>query len=61
LQDWIANRVKAKKAVILLDTCESGALAGGYTNSRRYAGLRGSDRPFARGGRASGTDRRRHG
>ena len=23
LQDWIANRIKAKKAIILLDTCES--------------------------------------
>jgi WD40 repeat protein len=34
LQDWIANRIKAKKAVILLDTCESGALVGGHTKSR---------------------------
>jgi uncharacterized caspase-like protein len=34
LQDWLANRIKAKKAVILLDTCESGALVGGYTKSR---------------------------
>ncbi len=34
LQDWIANRIKAKKALILLDTCESGALTGGYTKSR---------------------------
>ena len=24
LQDWLANRIKAKKAIILLDTCESG-------------------------------------
>jgi WD40 repeat protein len=37
LQDWIANRIKAKKAVILLDTCESGALVGGYTRSRTDA------------------------
>jgi uncharacterized caspase-like protein len=37
LQDWIANRVKAKRAVILLDTCESGALVGGYTRSRADA------------------------
>jgi hypothetical protein len=29
LQDWIANRIKAKKALILLDTCESGALTNG--------------------------------
>ncbi|UGX93643.1 caspase family protein [Bradyrhizobium barranii subsp. barranii] len=34
IQDWIANRIKAKKAIILLDTCESGALTGGYTKSR---------------------------
>ncbi len=37
LQDWIANRIKAKKAVILLDTCELGALVGGYTKSRADA------------------------
>jgi len=37
LQDWIANHIKAKKAVILLDTCESGALVGGYTKSRTDA------------------------
>jgi hypothetical protein len=34
LQDWIANRVLAKKAIILLDTCESGALTNGYEHSR---------------------------
>jgi WD40 repeat protein len=34
LQDWVANRIKAKKAILLLDTCESGALVGGYTRSR---------------------------
>lgn len=34
LQHWIANRIKAKKAILLLDTCESGALVGGYTRSR---------------------------
>lgn len=37
LQDWIANLVKAKKALILLDTCESGALVAGYTKSRAEA------------------------
>ncbi len=37
LQDWIANRIKAKKALILLDTCESGALVSGYTKSRTDA------------------------
>jgi uncharacterized caspase-like protein len=30
LQDWIANRIKGKKALILLDTCESGAVTSGY-------------------------------
>jgi WD40 repeat protein len=34
LQDWLANRIKAKRAVILLDTCESGALIAGHTRSR---------------------------
>ena len=34
LQDWLANRIKAKKAIILLDTCESGALVGGYVRPR---------------------------
>src|SRR5262249_23712903 len=34
LQDWLANRIKAKRALILLDTCESGALVAGYLRSR---------------------------
>ena len=34
LQDWLANRIKAKKALILLDTCESGALVAGHLRSR---------------------------
>lgn len=34
LQEWIANRIKAKRAIVLLDTCESGALVGGYARSR---------------------------
>ena len=34
LQDWIANRIEAKKAIILLDTCKSGALTNGYAHSR---------------------------
>jgi uncharacterized caspase-like protein len=34
LQDWLANRIKARKAIVLLDTCESGALIGGHTRSR---------------------------
>jgi uncharacterized caspase-like protein len=34
LQDWLANRIKARKAIILLDTCESGALTAGHLRSR---------------------------
>lgn len=34
LQDWVSNHIKARKAIILLDTCESGALVSGYTRSR---------------------------
>jgi hypothetical protein len=37
LQDWVANRIKAKKAIILLDTCESGAAINGYTQPRTEA------------------------
>ena len=34
LQDWLANRIRAKRALILLDTCQSGALTAGHTRSR---------------------------
>ncbi len=34
LQAWIANRIKAKKGLILLDTCQSGAVIGGYARPR---------------------------
>jgi WD40 repeat protein len=34
LQDWLANRIKARKAIILLDTCESGSLIAGHRRSR---------------------------
>jgi uncharacterized caspase-like protein len=34
LQDWLANQIKAKRVIVLLDTCESGALVGGYRRSR---------------------------
>jgi hypothetical protein len=35
LQDWLAtSRIRAKRALILLDTCESGALIAGHTRSR---------------------------
>jgi WD40 repeat protein/uncharacterized caspase-like protein len=34
LQDWIGNKIRAKKMLILLDTCESGALTNGYAHSR---------------------------
>jgi WD40 repeat protein len=34
IQEWLGSRIKAKRAVILLDTCESGALTSGYIKSR---------------------------
>jgi hypothetical protein len=34
LQDWLANRIKARKAIILLDTCESGSLISGHNRAR---------------------------
>jgi WD40 repeat protein len=34
IQDWLSNRIKARNAVILLDTCESGALVAGHLRSR---------------------------
>jgi hypothetical protein len=37
VQDWLANRIKAKRAIVLLDTCESGALVAGYARSRTDA------------------------
>jgi len=37
LQDWIANRIKTRRGIILLDTCESGARTNGYDHSRTDA------------------------
>jgi WD40 repeat protein len=37
LQDWLANRIKAKRVIILLDTCESGALVAGHARPRADA------------------------
>lgn len=34
LQEWIVTRVRAKKVLILLDACESGALTSGFARSR---------------------------
>jgi WD40 repeat protein len=34
LQEWLANRIVAKRSLILLDTCASGALVGGAQYSR---------------------------
>lgn len=34
LQEWVVNRIKAKRAILLLDTCESGALVSGFARSR---------------------------
>jgi WD40 repeat protein len=39
LQDWLGNRIKARKAVVLLDTCESGALIAGHARSRIDAAI----------------------
>ena len=62
LQDWIANRIKAKKAVILLDTCEFGALTGGYTKSRADAPVsEAAVGPLARGDGAASADCGRRG
>ena len=44
LQDWIANPIKAKKALMPLGTFESGALTNGFARSRYR------DRPRSRGG-----------
>lgn len=33
LQDWIANRIKAKRGLVLLDTCESGAVVASHLRS----------------------------
>jgi uncharacterized caspase-like protein len=41
LQDWIA-RIRARRGVILLDTCESGALTNGYAHSRTDAPAAGA-------------------
>ena len=38
LQDWLSNRIKAKRSILLLDTCESGALVSGYARSRTAGG-----------------------
>jgi hypothetical protein len=40
LSGHVANRIKARRAVILLDTCESGALTNSYARSRECAGIR---------------------
>jgi len=37
LQDWIGSRIKARRALILLDTCASGALVSSYAFSRTRA------------------------
>ena len=48
LQDWIANCVKAKRAVILLDTCEFGRTRGRlYSVPRRCARVGGGRRTSA--------------
>jgi hypothetical protein len=34
LQEWLANRIKGAEAIVLADTCESGALIAGHKASR---------------------------
>lgn len=34
LQSWLANRIRAKKAIVLLDTCRSGSLVAGHLRPR---------------------------
>ncbi|MFM9847685.1 MAG: hypothetical protein ACKVP3_11055 [Hyphomicrobiaceae bacterium] len=34
IQHWLANIIKARKVVLFLDTCESGALIAGHTRGR---------------------------
>lgn len=34
LQDWLANKIRAKHALVLLDTCESGGVVAGHLRSR---------------------------
>jgi WD40 repeat protein len=34
IQDWLANRIRAKRVILLLDTCESGALIAGHLRAR---------------------------
>jgi WD40 repeat protein len=33
-QDWLANKIRARRALVLLDTCQSGALVAGHLRSR---------------------------
>jgi len=42
LQDWIANHIKARKVLILLDTGKSVALVAGHTTSRLNAPATGA-------------------
>ncbi|KAB2919053.1 MAG: hypothetical protein F9K29_07485 [Hyphomicrobiaceae bacterium] len=44
LQDWLANRIKARKAVILLDTCELRATASSPGRCSMRNALKNGDR-----------------
>jgi WD40 repeat protein len=37
LQDWFANKIKARRGLVLVDTCESGALVGGRASGTDLA------------------------
>jgi hypothetical protein len=53
LQDWIANRIKARRAMLLLDLRERRPGGGAYAVAHQPVGLRGRHRPPARGHRPS--------
>ena len=61
LQDWLANRIKARKALILLDTCESAPWSAATRGRAPMRRPRSRGRPPARGDRPAGAHRGRRG
>jgi hypothetical protein len=51
LQEWLAKRIKDAEAIVLLDTCELGALIAGYKASR--TGLPASEAAVGRAARTA--------
>ncbi len=57
IQEWLAKRIKAKRAIILLDTCRVRRADGRlYEVAHRGAGGRGGGGAVARGDRPAGGD-----